>query len=256
MLILAFDTATDVRDERARRRRRGARASATSVPRTLLADVDALLAPGRRARRRPRRARSRDRPGQLHGHAHRARRRTRARALARPARRRGLDAGCARRRGAERDAGRSTPGAARSSSPGLRALRPRARARRPGRSASATGRLRYRALLEARGLDVPPDARPAPPPARALPRACSPTAFGPADAIEPIYVRVARCATTCSRERSSCGALDTDDLDDVERIERASYPTPWSRSMFVAELRSRARSASAPTPPTASSSAT
>ena len=27
------------------------------------------------------------------------------------------------------------------------------------------------------------------------------------------------------------------DLETVEDIERASYPTPWSRSMFVAELR-------------------
>jgi ribosomal-protein-alanine N-acetyltransferase len=31
--------------------------------------------------------------------------------------------------------------------------------------------------------------------------------------------------------------LDTRDLDTVEIIERASYPTPWSRSMFAAELR-------------------
>jgi ribosomal-protein-alanine N-acetyltransferase len=31
-------------------------------------------------------------------------------------------------------------------------------------------------------------------------------------------------------------ALETGDLDAVERIERASYPTPWSRSMFAAEL--------------------
>jgi ribosomal-protein-alanine N-acetyltransferase len=31
-------------------------------------------------------------------------------------------------------------------------------------------------------------------------------------------------------------ALDTADLDAVERIEQASYPTPWSRSMFVTEL--------------------
>ncbi len=31
--------------------------------------------------------------------------------------------------------------------------------------------------------------------------------------------------------------LDVHDLDGVETIERASYPTPWSRSMFVAELR-------------------
>jgi ribosomal-protein-alanine N-acetyltransferase len=31
-------------------------------------------------------------------------------------------------------------------------------------------------------------------------------------------------------------SLDEDDLDVVERIERESYSTPWSRSMFVAEL--------------------
>jgi len=30
--------------------------------------------------------------------------------------------------------------------------------------------------------------------------------------------------------------LQLDDLDDVERIERVSYPTPWSRSMFASEL--------------------
>jgi ribosomal-protein-alanine N-acetyltransferase len=31
-------------------------------------------------------------------------------------------------------------------------------------------------------------------------------------------------------------ALMPQDLDAVEEIERASYPTPWSRSMFAAEL--------------------
>jgi ribosomal-protein-alanine N-acetyltransferase len=31
--------------------------------------------------------------------------------------------------------------------------------------------------------------------------------------------------------------LNHDDLDTVEAIERASYPTPWSRTMFAAELR-------------------
>ena len=30
--------------------------------------------------------------------------------------------------------------------------------------------------------------------------------------------------------------LETRDLDAVEAIERESYPTPWSRSMFDAEL--------------------
>ena len=31
--------------------------------------------------------------------------------------------------------------------------------------------------------------------------------------------------------------LETDDLSEVEEIERESYPTPWSRTMFDAELR-------------------
>ena len=30
--------------------------------------------------------------------------------------------------------------------------------------------------------------------------------------------------------------LTLDDLDAIEEIERASYPTPWSRSMFAGEL--------------------
>jgi ribosomal-protein-alanine N-acetyltransferase len=30
--------------------------------------------------------------------------------------------------------------------------------------------------------------------------------------------------------------LELGDLDAIERIERASYPTPWSRSMFATEL--------------------
>ena len=31
--------------------------------------------------------------------------------------------------------------------------------------------------------------------------------------------------------------IEPHDVDAVEEIERASYPTPWSRAMFVAELR-------------------
>ena len=30
--------------------------------------------------------------------------------------------------------------------------------------------------------------------------------------------------------------LELRDLDEIERIEQASYPTPWSRSMFATEL--------------------
>ena len=31
--------------------------------------------------------------------------------------------------------------------------------------------------------------------------------------------------------------VDAADLDGIDAIERASYPTPWSRAMFAAELR-------------------
>jgi [ribosomal protein S18]-alanine N-acetyltransferase len=31
--------------------------------------------------------------------------------------------------------------------------------------------------------------------------------------------------------------VDAGDLDGIDAIERASYPTPWSRAMFAAELR-------------------
>ncbi len=30
--------------------------------------------------------------------------------------------------------------------------------------------------------------------------------------------------------------LELGDLDEIERIEQASYPTPWSRAMFASEL--------------------
>src|SRR3954449_11297843 len=30
--------------------------------------------------------------------------------------------------------------------------------------------------------------------------------------------------------------LDLGDLDSIERIEQAAYPTPWSRTMFASEL--------------------
>jgi ribosomal-protein-alanine N-acetyltransferase len=36
--------------------------------------------------------------------------------------------------------------------------------------------------------------------------------------------------------RFSLRRLELADLDAIERIECASYPTPWSRSMFVSEL--------------------
>ena len=50
--------------------------------------------------------------------------------------------------------------------------------------------------------------------------------------------------------------IEIHDLDAVDEIEQASYPTPWSRSMFAAELQSQARSRSGRTASPAASSGT
>jgi [ribosomal protein S18]-alanine N-acetyltransferase len=43
--------------------------------------------------------------------------------------------------------------------------------------------------------------------------------------------------------------LELEDLDEIERIEKASYPTPWSRAMFASELaKQSSRSIAAVTP--------
>src|SRR5205823_14450299 len=39
-----------------------------------------------------------------------------------------------------------------------------------------------------------------------------------------------------SEERVDFRRLELRDLNAIEAIERASYPTPWSRSMFAGEL--------------------
>ena len=41
---------------------------------------------------------------------------------------------------------------------------------------------------------------------------------------------------TIDGERVEIRRLGLDDLADVEAIERRSYQTPWSRSMFAGEL--------------------
>jgi len=42
-----------------------------------------------------------------------------------------------------------------------------------------------------------------------------------------------------SVEAISVSELGVDQLDEIERIERDSYPTPWSRKMFASELAKR-----------------
>ena len=105
-----------------------------------------------------------------------------------------------------------------------------------GRLCVGDGAVRYREVLEAAGAEVPPDDDPRHVPRAAL-HARLATAFGRSDAIEPIYVR----APDAEQWRPmmvelELRRLELGDLDAIERIERASYPTPWSRSMFASEL--------------------
>ena len=107
------------------------------------------------------------------------------------------------------------------------------------------GARRHRDTLVERGAVVPADDDPRHVPHARL-HARLALAFGPADAIEPIYVRapdadrgapgsmsagdVTRPATVELRR------LSLEDLDAIEQIETVSYPAPWSRSMFAGEL--------------------
>ena len=60
--------------------------------------------------------------------------------------------------------------------------------------------------------------------------------FGPADAVEPLYLRVPDAERTRMTRRVELRRLELRDLNAIEEIERSSYPTPWSRSMFASEL--------------------
>ena len=118
--------------------------------------------------------------------------------------------------------------------PGPRAVRADgARASSRARSASGDGAVRYRAELEARGAVVPPDDDPA-------------TSRAPRTTLARDRLRPGRRgrAALRPRPRRRAGArvsfelrrLELADLDAIEPIEQVSYPTPWSRSMFVGEL--------------------
>ena len=72
---------------------------------------------------------------------------------------------------------------------GPRCLRPEELALEPGTVCVGDGAVRYRALLEAAGVEVPPDASELHVP-RARLHARLARDFGPAEAIEPIYLRV------------------------------------------------------------------
>ena len=231
MLVLAFDTATDVATS-ALVDDGSVLGERTSIPRTVLEDADALL---REAGRSPA-----DLDASSSGPA--------------PAASRALASGSRSRAGwlcrsTCRVAGVSTldvlaagaPGAlpvvdARRKEvfvPGPRAVAPRDLEVEPGTMCVGSGAVRYRAELEALGAVVPPDDD-----ERHLPRArwhaLLAVDFGAPDAVEPIYVRAP--GRRGEGVKIELRALDERDLDALEQIERLSYPSPWSRAMFAAEL--------------------
>ena len=101
-----------------------------------------------------------------------------------------------------------------------------------GRVCVGDGAVRYRVTFEEHGAEIPPDADPVHVPARALPRAAGralrPRRRGRAG-LPARSRREAERAVTIRR-------LQLKDLAEIERIERESYATPWSRSMFAGEL--------------------
>ena len=106
----------------------------------------------------------------------------------------------------------------------------------PGRLCVGDGAVRYRDVLEAAGRRHPARRRPTPYPLGAPP--CAPRD-------DPRRLERRR-ADLPARPRRRQGSRQPDvielrrltlaDLGDIERIERRSYPTPWSRSMFAGEL--------------------
>ena len=145
-----------------------------------------------------------------------------------------LDAPRVRRR----RAGDRRASAARSSSHRARARRPARGARRRRQAPRRRRRVRYRDVFEAAGAEVPPDGDPAHLPHAHLLVAHA-GAFGPADAIEPTYLR---SRTPWRRPRMTALAieirpLDAADLNAIDAIEQRAYPTPWSR----VDVRLRAR---------------
>ena len=231
MLLLAFDTATDVAtsalvdDGRVLGERTSVprivggrrRASETQMPH-LPTSTRSSWAPVREVLR-------------ARGSASRSRRVSGSRSSCRsPASR-----PCRRLRVRRKASTRSSTLAAARSSPGPRVLAPADLELEPGTTVVGSGAVRYRATLEDKGAHVPADDDEIHHPTRAcmrLSRASSSRRGGRAP-VRPLT----RCEGPEPGVNLELRRLEQRDLDTVEVIERASYPTPWSRSMFAAELR-------------------
>ncbi len=118
--------------------------------------------------------------------------------------------------------------------PGPRAVVPADVAPPAGAVCVGDGAARYRDVLEAAGVVRGAGERRGTPPACPLPRRARHglRACGARRArLRPRSRRRPAARVTVTMRR-----LELSDLDAVERIERASYPAPWSRAMFAGEL--------------------
>ena len=106
----------------------------------------------------------------------------------------------------------------------------------PGTVCAGDGAIRYRDRLH--GVEIPADDSPLHVP-WARHHAAARRYGGPAGAA--LHPRSRRRPRTRSEGRLMMTAVElrrlrTADLDRIEELERESYPTPWSRSMFAGEL--------------------
>ena len=118
---------------------------------------------------------------------------------------------------------------------GPRAVSPDDLELEPGTMCIGDGAVRYRATLERLGAVVPPDDDALHVPHARLHAALA-SAYGAGGDHRADLRPRARCGGV-STVNVELRRLEARDLDVVEEIERESYPTPWSRSMFEAELR-------------------
>ena len=106
----------------------------------------------------------------------------------------------------------------------------------PGRTCVGDGAVRYREHLERTGADRPSGRQRAAPAPCALPRAARARFRAGRSRRAGLRARARRRSDVRLKTAVDIRSLALTDLNSIEEIERRSYPTPWSRSMFAGEL--------------------